>query len=791
MTTDTTLSTSRGAPAAPVRPEVVDVGRAVDAVRRNWRRIALGVAGGVALALTYLRLAPPQYEATATVRIDARQSTLPSIYTEETARDEVFTEIEVLRSRTIATDVVRELSLQAELLEPRRTSRDAVFRSIQVTNPADTGTFHFVRQADGQFRVEETGALVTRGVPTTVGGMTLVLEPAERTLEVVSLHLQSEDAAVARLLKEVNIGRAGLQASIIALRYASGDPARARDVLNAWTGSFIARRQSVQRSEATSTARFIQGQLDTLMPQLARAEDRLLKFRNANRIVAPELEASAQVSQSALLLATRNELDAERGSLRQAMTAVRAKAATAAPDEPSPYRDLIGFPSLLRNQAASELLRTLSSLDDQRTTLLLRRTAADPDAVALANRIREVEGQLQGLVTTYLGGVTAQVRSADASLARYASKLSAVPANEVEYARLQRAPRVFDELVTLLQTRLKEAQITEAVKDGNVRVIDAAVAPLIPSSPNRPLTLVFGLAGGLLLGAGLTLYRERIKVAVRTRRDLLELGGTPVLGLIPAFSATKRPLLAAASASRELVGAGVPEPLPVVSPRPTRIAELAAVEAFVRLFLNVRWMSDRPVRTLLVTSPLPGDGKTTNAVHLAAAAARQQLRVLLIDADLRRGGLTNALGLRARTGFVDFLGGGCKVADVVSRVVLPGGGAVDVVPAGSLSLDAGMPQAAHGLQSLLSETGDYDFVIVDTPPVNVVADAAAMGSAADAVMLVTRAGETSPAAIELALTQLESAGANVIGTVLNGAEFQRSEGYGTMDEYRAYTMARA
>lgn len=789
--TDTTLSTSHAAPPAPARQEVVDVGRAADSVRRNWGRIALGVAVGVALSLMYLRLAPPQYEATATVRIDARQSTLPSIYTEETARDEVFTEIEVLRSRTIATDVVRETSLQAELVEPRRTSRDAVFRSIRVTNPADTGTYHLIRQRDGRYRVEETGALVTRGKAAKVGGTTLILEPADRNLDVVRLHVQSEDAAVTRLLKDVNIGRAGLQASIIALRYESEDPALARDVLNAWTGSFISRRQSVQRSEATSTAKFIQAQLDTLMPQLARAEDRLLKFRNANRIVAPDLEASAQVNQSALLLASRNELDAERGSLQQAVNRVRAKAVTAAPDEPSPYRELLGFPSLLRNQAASELLRSLSALDDQRTALLIRRTSADPDVVALSNRIREVEGQLQGLATTYLSGLTSQVRSADGSLARYASKLSAVPANEVEYARLQRAPRVFDELVTLLQTRLKEAQITEAVKDGSVRVIDAAVAPIIPSSPNRPLTLAFGLTGGLLLGAGLTLYRERSKSAVRTRRDLLELGATPVLGLIPTFSATKRPLLTAAPSSRALVTAGAPAAVPVVSPRSTRVAELAAVEAFSRLFLNLRWMSDRPVRTLLVTSPLPGDGKTTNAVHLAAAAARQQLRVLLIDADLRRGGLTNALGLRARTGLVDFLGGGSKVSDVVSQIVLPGGATVDVIPAGSLSREAGMPQVVQGLQTLLGETRDYEFVIIDTPPVNVVADAAAMASAADAVMLVTRAGETSPAAIELALSQLASAGANVVGTVLNGAEFQHSEGYGTLDEYRAYTMARA
>jgi tyrosine-protein kinase Etk/Wzc len=789
VSTDTTAaSTHVGHPAAS-RPDVVDVGRVVEAIRRNWRRIAGGVALGMAMSIIYLRIAVPRYEATATVRIDARQSTLPSIYAEQTVRDEVFTEIEVLRSRTIAADVVDELSLQAELVEPRRTPRDAVFRTLKVTSPEDTGTFHLVREPDGRYRVPETGQLVARGTPATVGSVTFVLAPRDTTLELVKVHVQSADAAIAELRREVDIGRAGLQAAIIALRYESEDPARARDVLNAWTSSFIRRRQSAQRTEATSTARFIQGQLDSLMPQLARAENRLLAYRNAHRIVAPELEAGAQVNQSALLQADRNELNAERGALQQALARVRAAAATAAPDAPSPYRDLLGFPTLLKNQAASELLRTLSTLDDQRTNLLIRRTPVDPDVIAISNRIRVVEGQLQGLATTYLNGLSAQVRAADASLARYASNLKSVPTREVEYARLQRAPRVYEELVSLLQTRLKEAQITEAVKDASVRVVDEAVAPVIPSSPNRPLALMFGMVGGLLLGAGLTFYRERSMSTVRTRRELQEVSGTPVLGLIPSFAAARGRLMHGPTAERALPPGGAA--LAVVSPRSTRIADLAAVEAFARLFMNVQWMSEAPLRSLLVTSPLPGDGKTTTAVHLAAAASRHQLRVLLVDADLRRGGLTSALQLRTRPGLVDFAHETTSLRDYLSSIVLPGGVPLDVVPAGSLSLEAGVPQVVKGLTILLEHAGDYDLVIIDTPPVNVVADAAAMAAVSDAVMLVTRSGATSPAAIDLALDQLTRAGARVLGTVLNGAEFQRSEGYGSIDAYRAYSMVRA
>lgn len=769
---------------APAATDTIDLGRVFDGVKRHWHRIAIGVVAGAALALAYVRVAVPRYEATATVRIDARQSTLPSIYTERTAQDEVFTEIEVMRSRTIAAEVVDALSLDVEMREPSRAKRSDVFRTLRRSAVSDTGTIRLLHRKDGRYLIEGTKTVIAPGERATVRGVEFVLAKRPSPPGLIELDVRDRQDAVVDLRRDVDIGRAGLQASIIALRYESRDPELARDVLNSWTASFIRRRQLNQRSEATNTATFIQAQLDTLMPQLLQAEDRLLAYRERNRIVAPETEANTQVTERARLLADRNAIDAERSALQQAVTRVERAAATASPEAPSPFRELLGFPTLLRNQAASELLRSLATLDDQRTTLLLRRTPADPDVVTITGQIKELEQQLRGLTNTYLRGLTAQVAATDASLAEYTSRLRSIPAQEIELARLERAPRVYDELVGLLQTRLKEAQITEAVRDASVRIVDLAVAPAQPSSPNTPLVLAFGLTGGLLMGAGLAFFREQRTSTIRSRHDLQAITSAPVLGLIPEFPAARRSLAGPPSPN------ALPMPVARMSSRPSRAAEVAAMEAYARLYMNIQWAAPRGLRTMLITSPLPGAGKTTSAIHLAAAAARQGQRVLLIDADLRCGGLTNWFALRERSGLVDVLADGTPLSAVVEPTVLAGGVRVDVVAAGSLSREAPVLQAIQKMADLIASTERYDLVLIDTPPINIVADAAALAPMADAVLLVTRAGDTSPAAIELALEQLHRSGATVLGTILNGAAFHHDEGYGRLDQYRAYTMGR-
>ncbi|MCC6927630.1 MAG: polysaccharide biosynthesis tyrosine autokinase [Gemmatimonadaceae bacterium] len=762
--------------------------RLLGTLAARWRRVVTGAALGIVAAIAYTRLATPQYEATATLRLEARQSRLPSLYEDAVPRDEVFTELEVLHSRTLAADVAHALALQVTWRHARGgiVPHEPPVRDVSIADPSDTGSVTLVPLADGRYLARERGDTVAVGEPVRVLGARLTLTPAPRGVAPLTVRVAPEQEVVARLQEEVEVSRAGLQANVIVLRYASSDPQRARDVLNAWTSRYIDRRQAIRRSEAEQTARFIVSQLDTLVPQLAAAESRLLRFRDANAVVAPDEAAVVAVRQRAARQAERDDVASEKGAIDQALA--RARTPAAAAGESSPYRALLGIPSLLRNQASGELLRALVTLDDQRASLLVRRTSRDPDVQALTERIAQVEQQLQDITSTYASALGARVASLDASLGVEQGRLAAIPRTELELSRLERAPRVLESLVGVLQTRLQEARLNQTVQDASVRIVDRAVLPHEPSSPHLPVALAVGLLSGALGGVATAVAGEKRRPTVRTRGDLRRATALPVIGVVPHFRESRALRMGA-----RIQASRAPRALPraVGSTAASSPSELAASEAYLRVVLALRAQLPPGARSVLVASALPGEGKTSMVLSMGAVAARQQQRTLLVDVDLRRGGLSRALALAHRPGVVDIAHGTHDAAECLTQLAMPGGTVTDVIGAGSLTRSANLTQTMDAVRRILQWATAYELVLFDSPPINLVADAAALAPLADGVVLVARAGTTGSPAAALAVDQLREAGGHVLGAVLNDARLAAEDGNASLAEYRAYTFTRA
>jgi tyrosine-protein kinase Etk/Wzc len=182
---------------------------------------------------------------------------------------------------------------------------------------------------------------------------------------------------------------------------------------------------------------------------------------------------------------------------------------------------------------------------------------------------------------------------------------------------------------------------------------------------------------------------------------------------------------------------------------------------------------------IVVTSALSGDGKTTSASNLAVTLAQQNKRVLLIDAETRRGNLHTLFGIEATPGFFDLLYGQATAAECIRRVALDGMGHLDVLPSGGTpSHNAADLLMASRLSPFLDQLrAQYDYVLIDTPPLNLFTDAALIGAHADATLLVARADRTERQALKFAVLQLQHVKANLAGAILNGVDLRRNSRY--------------
>jgi len=274
-----------------------------------------------------------------------------------------------------------------------------------------------------------------------------------------------------------------------------------------------------------------------------------------------------------------------------------------------------------------------------------------------------------------------------------------------------------------------------------VRVVHPAVVPIQPSSLGLPAVLALGLLAGIVVGVGFAVARNALDVSVKSPDQLSDVAHAPNLGIIAYDSAVPR---------RPLTVHEDPH-----SPRS---------EAFRQLRTNLQFVDvDRPRKIIVVTSALPGEGKTNTLVNLAIAMASAGSRVLVVDADLRRPKVTDLLGLERGVGLTSVLSGRVRPEQVIQPW---GGGVFDVLASGPLPPNPSELLASQYMEVMLNELrAQYDAVLIDTPPLLPVTDAAAVAPATDGAILICRFRRTTRTQVESAVQALSAVSAPLLGTV--------------------------
>lgn len=715
--------------------EELDLGRIIGAFRRHLLLMLTTVTvvtGAVALVSTRLE---PRYSASATVLIEPQQVRIlesanvvdsPSGW-QAGVEIPLATQVNILSSRRHAERIVDELDLVAiDEFQPR----PSIVEKLDVAALLE--------------RLDRLGVAVglangNDSPPSAAGGRQQAgaaskppLSPAERRRH-----------AVDHLLDNLSVHRDG-QSQALVVSYTAGDPARAAAVANAVVDIYL--RQQVDRKIATveSAEQWVRQRTATLRQELLEAEREIERFRAANDLLESRdgtLETQQLVSLNNQLIAARAERRAGEARLAR-IREIRASGGNAAV-----VGEIASSPLAVNlRQQAVDLQRTEAQLAQEYGEQHPRMLQIRAERQQLDARLDEEVGRIISGIADELALAGARERSIEAGLSEAKGESAETQQAAVQLRELERDAAARRSLYETMLTRLQEIQEQRDLLRPDAQIISHAAVPERPSFPRLGIMLVAGFMGSLGLGVVMVALAELRDRSLRSSRQVQKALGLQTLALVPKIERLPR----RSTPSRHLVE----------QPGSAYGEALREIEAMQRAAAA----TSPGGQMILVTSSLPGEGKTSLAAGLALTAANAGRRTILVDLDLRHPSVEAALGLAKG-----------------ETLTLP---MLDLLVLGDAARRGGKHYMIHSetLERLTERLrASYDLVIIDSAPVLGLADTKILTRLADQVLFVVRWGATPVEAARSALQSLASVGARVSGVVLSQVDLRRHARYGYGD----------
>ncbi|MFB2970703.1 GumC family protein [Aerosakkonema sp. BLCC-F183] len=564
---------------------------------------------------------------------------------------------------------------------------------------------------------------------------------------------------------------------VLQVTYKSRDPKQAADAVNQLMNAYVEMNILTNRAEAVSAREFIAKQLPKVLSTVREAEAALRKYREQNNIVALQQEAIMAV-------------DAITGIDRQLTTAQAQLAdATARASEIQKKINLtsqeaVNLSSASQSTGVQQTLEELQKVEAQLTLERTRFQETHPLIIDLVDKRNSLKALLQQRVGETLGkdipvsngnlqlgdvkqkltedlvateaerlGLLNQVTSLSRARSAYQQRASVIPKLQQGEKDLERQVEAAQASYQILLKNYQEVQIAENQNVGNARVIEYASIPGMPADDKKKLIIAAGIVAGAMLYVVTAFLFDLADPSLKTAKEVREIFKYTVLGMIPSFKKKMRFRFGKQDA--------IVPPLPVQDSPHSIISE-----TYRMLQANLKFLSpDRPLKVIVVTSSVSKEGKSTVSANLATAMAQLGRRVLLIDGDLHHPiqhhiwDLTNAAGLS------DVIVGQTDVKTAVKSVM----DNLDVLPSGVIPPNPLALLDSQRMTSLIADfSRDYNFVIIDTPPLVLVPDALSLGKMSDGVLVVVRPGVLDAVSAAAAKSFLMQSGQNILGLVVNG-----------------------
>ncbi|HXE58332.1 MAG TPA: polysaccharide biosynthesis tyrosine autokinase [Gemmatimonadales bacterium] len=760
--------------AAP--SDAVPIRHVLGILRRRAWLIAGIVAATTAIGVMLALREPRVYRATAVLRMaDTRRALAGTL--EEAApvlsrtTDPLLSLVQLLRSRSVIGPVVDSLGLHLKPLDDRfRRSRIA---DVWVDPAAVGDTLHFeFARTDLVARSGDIQVRAAYGAPLRLGLVRLTIT-GRPDVPAAALVVGLRDATVDDIAGRLDVvAREGTD--VVDVSFTDPDPLLAQRIVNAVVQTFQARNVAGAQDESRRRRIFLAQQLAQTESLLARAQADLSAFRSRQQMASSEQRLEAAQT-SLLALETRREaLEEQRNAAASLVGLLRSEDAARSAEG---LRALSVSPAIGGNPVLAKLHQQLlvyQSRLDSMTTGPWRSAPTNPDVVQLRDLVASARRELAAALSSQVTSLDAQLAALAALRRRAGANLERLPPMEASELRLSQRVDALSRLGDQLRQDYQKARVAEAVEAGIVEIVDLATLPRAALWTTGPLKIGLGVLVGLFLGGGAAFLLESTNTSFRRPEELESVLHVPGLAVIPPVPTADRD---GRGRLQRLLHPGRHAGAPGTRHSPEVLVPFAGapsvgLEAFRMLRTSLLWSAwGGDLKSLVVTSVSPGEGKTLTAANLAVTFAREGLDVLVMDCDLRRPRLHRVFGVARGPGLFELLESGGPVSDpeAAARCIrgTPIAG-LSVLPCGHLPNNPSDVLRGARTRVLLRELTDrFDVVVVDTPPALATADATILGAIADGVLLVVRAGQTHREAAARAHQQLTQVGARVVGAVLN------------------------
>ncbi|MDY6839204.1 MAG: polysaccharide biosynthesis tyrosine autokinase [Thermodesulfobacteriota bacterium] len=541
---------------------------------------------------------------------------------------------------------------------------------------------------------------------------------------------------------------------VLQIKGASRHPQEAMMMANTLAEIMVEQNQSQVRAEYRNARVFLEDQMNKVKDRYNAALKRMADFKKQEQTLDLEIETKLAAEKMTELMKEKEDNIIDLDEARASLSRLKEQLATQSPE-------FLSASTLKENPHIEVLKKRLTELGLQLTQARSNLTERHPQVLSLREQIKVAEAELEKEIDIYrssapaltelqrkIASLEAHLKGVNADIDKYFTAFGELPGKVYKQAGLDMELNVTHQSYSALLDSLYQIGMAEAATLSEIRVVEPAVRPLFPVSPNKTLNGVLGLFLGLIFGIGLAFTMEYLDDTVRTADDIKEFRPIVLMGTVPKFKPKTLSLISAKDANDPLF------------------------ESY-RSIRNYPIMNGTPSRSLLITSAGPEEGKSTTVLNLGISFARQGKKVVIVDMDLRRPNLHAYLNLPNKVGITDLLQGKASVDKAIQTTQVEG---LSMIPGGppfddpAALIDSGkMGQLMPDLKSR------FEVVIIDSAPLFVKSDALVMAKYVDASIIVLASEKTTRRAVSELIDVMTKAHIKPLGFILNRCSVEKGK----------------